>query len=82
MKDRAEGILKRFKVAQSLCALSPHKQGGRLARCRANKVFLMALKCIIYLKKLGFVLCSEKQFAKRCSTLFSADMVCATKQHY
>ncbi len=62
-----KGYWNGFKVAQSLSALSPCKQGGWLARCRADKVFLMALKCIIYFKKLAFVLFCEKQFEKRCS---------------
>lgn len=65
-----KGYWNGFKVAQSLSALSPSKQGGRLACCsRADKVFLMALKCIIYFEKLAFVLFSEKRFEKRCSTV-------------
>ncbi len=60
-----KGYWNGFKVAQSLSALSPGKQGGRLACCRADKVFLMALRCIIYFKKLAFVLSSEKQFEKK-----------------
>lgn len=67
MKDRRD--IEKVSKWRSHCVLSLLINGGQLARCRANKVFLMALKCIIYFKKLGFVLLCEKQFAKWCSTI-------------